>query len=277
MDYCYFYPIMKINDVLIPKSLSSIRKDVPSRYQYAMIGELYDLNSGTIFQLFSNTAKNISTEDLFEKIINAFRSGDEIITWNEIYFGGFHYRDFIILNELFSPVQKWDVSFCNSIFNGETEIFEIQIVNITAEEHYIFCTKERSYKDLFLSEVKNLELVKLHLEFENLGGNYDSPSRFIDLVERAGWENGIKIIKALISVLRKMQLTGELGNKDINTHMSDRLQSDDHDIIYRFFPGNDGYQLIVRHLFEEDATSVRVFKDGIDGWKEEVFNWDVDV
>jgi hypothetical protein len=274
MDYCYFYPIVKINDVLKPKSLSSIRKDVPSRYQYAMIGEqLYDLNSGTIFQLFSNTAKNISTEDLFEKIINAFRSGDEIITWNEIYFGGFHYRDFIILNELFSPVQKWDVSFCNSIFNGETEIFEIQIVNITAEEHYIFCTKERSYKDLFLSEVKNLELVKLHLEFENLGGNYDSPSRFIDLVERAGWENGIKIIKALISVLRKMQLTGELGNKDINTHMSDRLQSDDHDIIYRFFPGNDGYQLIVRHLFEEDATSVRVLKDGIDEWKEEVFNW----
>ena len=70
-----------------------------------------------------------------------------------------------------------------------------------------------------------------------------------------------------------MQLTGELGNKDINTHMSDRLQSDDHDIIYRFFPGNDGYQLIVRHLFEEDATSVRVLKDGIDEWKEEVFNW----
>ena len=113
-----------------------------------MIGEqLYDLHSGNTFQLFSNTANNISTDDLFQKISNAFKSGDEIVTWNEIYFGGFHYRDYIILNELFSRIQKWDVSFCNSLFNGETELFEIQIVNITAEEHYIFCTKDRSIKD----------------------------------------------------------------------------------------------------------------------------------
>ena len=193
---------MKIDDIFKPKPLSAIREEVPNRYRYAMIGEqLYDLNSGNIFQSFSNTAKDISTEDLYNKIIDAFRSGDEIITWNEIYFGGFHYRDFIILNELFSPVQKWDLSFCNSIFNGETEIFEIQIINITTEEHYILCTKDRSFKDRMLSEVRDLELVKLHLEFESLGGKYDSPSRFIDLVERAGWENGIKMITAINSVI----------------------------------------------------------------------------
>jgi hypothetical protein len=265
---------MKIDTILKPKPLSAIREEVPNRYRYAMIGEqLYDLNSGNVFQSFSNTAKDITTEELFNRIIEAFRSGDEIITWNEIYFGGFHFRDYIILNELFSPVQKWDISLCNIIFNGETEIFEIQIINITDEEHYILCTKDRSYKDRLLSEVSDLELVKLHLEFESLGGKYDSPSRFIDLVERAGWDIGIKIIKALISVLRKMQMTGNLGHEDIKTHMSDRLQSDDHDIIYRFFPGNEGYQLITRHLIEEDTTSVRILKDKIEGWDEEIFEW----
>ena len=241
---------MKNYDILKPKPLSAIREEVPNRYRYAMIGEqLYDLNSGNVFQSFSNTAKDISTEDLYNKIIDAFRSGDEIITWNEIYFGGFHFRDYIILNELFSPVQKWDLSFCNSIFNGETEIFEIQIINITAEEHYILCTKDRSFKDRLLSEVSDLELVKLHLEFESLGGKYDSPSRFIDLVERAGWENGVKMITAINSVLSMLQSTGKLGRKEIMTRVSDRLQSDDHDIVYRFFPGNEGYQLITRSSF----------------------------
>jgi hypothetical protein len=274
MGYCYFYPTVKINDVLKPKSLLSIRKEVPNRHRYAMIGEqLYDLNSGNVFRLFSNTEKEIPTEDLYSKIIDAFRAGDEIITWNEIYFGGFHFRDYIILNELFSPVQKWDVSFCNFIFNGETEFYQTQIVNVTREEHYMFCTKDQTYKDRFLSEVRDLELVKLHIEFESLRGEYDSPSRLIDLVERAGWDNGTKIIKALISVLRKMQITGKLERENIMTRMSDRLQSDDHDIIYRFFPGNKGFQLYIRHLIEEDTTSVRILQDGVDGWDEEIFEW----
>jgi len=265
---------MKIDTILKPKPLSAIREEVPNRYRYAMIGEhLYDLDSGAIFQSFSNTSKNISTKNLYEKIIDAFRSGDEIVTWNEIYFGGFHFRDFIILNELFSPVQKWDMSFCNSIFNGETEIFEIQIINITAEEHYILCTKDRSYKDQLLSEVSDLELVKLHLEFESLGGKYDSPSRFIDLVERAGWENGIKMITAINSVLTMIQSMGKLGKEEIITRMSDRLQVDDHDIIYRFYPGNE-YQLITRHLVEENTTAVRIYKGDIEEYSEEVFKWE---
>jgi hypothetical protein len=32
--------------------------------------------------------------------------------------------------------------------------------------------------------------------------------------------------------------------------MSDRLQSDDGDVVYRFCPGNEGYQLITYHIFE---------------------------
>ena len=265
---------MKIDTILKPKPLSAIREAVPNRYRYAMIGEhLYDLDSGAIFQSFSNTSKDITTEDLYYKIIEAFRSRDEIITWNEIFFGGFHYRDYIILNELFGPVQKWDLSFCNSIFNGETEIIEIQIINITAKEQYMFCTKDRSFKDRLLSEVRDLELVKLHLEFESLGGKYDSPSRFIDLVERAGWENGVKMVTAINSVITMLQAVGKLSREEMTTRMSDRLQSDDHDIIYRFYAGNEGYQLITRHLFEENTTSVRIFKDEIVEWVEEVFEW----
>jgi hypothetical protein len=265
---------MKINDILEPKPLTKIREEIPSRYQYAMIGEqLYDLNAGNTFQLFSNTAKNVSTEDLYQKIVAAFNSGDRILSWNEIYFGGFHFRDYIILNELFNPAQKWDVSFCDFIFNGETDVYQTQIVNITQQEHYMFCTKDRSYKDRFLTVGNDLELVKLHLEFESIGGQYDSPSRFIDLVERAGWDNGIKIIKALLSVLRKLQMTNKLGIEDIKTRMSDRIQSDDHDIIYRFYPGNEGHQFYIRHLIEEDTTSVKIIRDGFDGWDEEVFEW----
>lgn len=203
IGFSYFCPTMKIEDMLKPKPLSAIREEVPNRYRYAMIGEqLYDHFSGNLFQSFSNTAKDISTEDLCKKIVDAFRSGNEIITWNEIYFGEFHYQDFIILNELFSPIQKWDLSFCNSIFNCETEIFEIQIINITAEEHYILCTKDRSFKDRFPSEGCDLELVKLHLEFESLGGKFDSPTRFADIVERAGWESGIKMIQPSTALLQ---------------------------------------------------------------------------
>jgi hypothetical protein len=265
---------MKIDEILKPKPLSIIREEIPNRYRYAMIGEqLYDLCAGNTFQSFSNTAKDISTEDLYKKIIDAFHSGDEIITWNEIYFGGFHYRDFIILNELFNPIQKWDVSFCTSIFNGESQIFQLQIVNITTEEYYMFFTKDLSYKDRFLSEACDLELVKSHLEFESLGGKYDSPSRFIDLVERAGWENGVKMINAITSVVSMLQSTGKLEKEDICKMMSDRLQSDDHDIVYRFFPGNEGYQLITQHLFEENTTKVRIFKGDTEKYSPEVFEW----
>jgi len=265
---------MKTEEILIPKSLSAIREEVPNRYRYAMIGEqLYDLRSGNKFRLHSNTVKDISADDLFKKILSAFQAGDEILTESEIFYGGFHFRDYIVLNELFRPIQKWDQSFCTSIFNGETEIFQLQLVNTTAAEHYILCTKDRSFKDRFLSEVTDLELVKLHVEFESLGGKHEIPSRFIDLVQRAGWENGIKMITAIISVLTMLQSTDKLGRDDIITRMSDRLQSDDHDIIYRFFPGNEGYQLITRHLFEENTTSVRIIKGEIEEWTEEVFEW----
>jgi hypothetical protein len=267
---------MKIDTILKPKPLSAIREEVPNRYRYAMIGkQLYDINSGTIFQLISNTAKDITTEDLYNKIIEAFRSGDEIITWNEIYFGGFHYRDFTILNELFDPIQKWDVSFCNSIFNGETELYQLQIINVTTEEHYMFYTKDLSYRERLSSEVRDLDLVKLHLKFESLGGRYDSPSRFIDLVERAGWENAVKMLKAILSVLEKMQMSGKVSKENIMIRMSDRLQSDDHDIIYRFSTGKKGYHFLTRHLFEENTTSVRIIKDGADVWQEEIFEWEI--
>lgn len=265
---------MKIDDILKPKSLSAIREEVPNRYRYAMIGEqLYDLYSGNLFRTFSNTAEDISTEGLYKKIIGAFRSGDEIITWNEIYFGGFHYRDFIILNELFSPIQKWDVSFCTSIFNGESQIFQLQIVNIATEEYYMFFTNDLSYKDRFLSETRDLELVKLHLGFETLGGKYESPSRFIDLVERAGWENGVKMITAINSVITMLQSTGKLGREEIMTRVSDHVQSDDHYIVYKFSPGTEGYHLITYHYIEEDTTKVRIFKGDIEEYAAEVFDW----
>ncbi len=106
-----------------------------------------------------------------------------------------------------------------------------------------------------------------------MGGKHEIPSRFIDLVQRAGWDNGIKMIKAMLSVLGMLQSSGKLGRDGIITRMSDRLQTDDHDIIYRFSPGNGGYQLYTRHLFEEDTTSVRIFKNGNDEWAEEVFEW----
>lgn len=137
----------------------------------------------------------------------------------------------------------------------------------------MFYTKDLSYRERLSSEVHDLELVKLHHKFESLGGKYDSPSRFIDLVERAGWENGIKMIKALLGALEKMQMSGKVSKENIIIRMSDRLQSDDHDIIYRFFTGKNGYHFITRHLFEENTTSVRIFKNGADEYTEEVFEW----
>jgi hypothetical protein len=106
------------------------------------------------------------------------------------------------------------------------------------------------YKDRFLSKVRNLELVKIPIEFESLGGIFNCPTRFTDIVKRAGWESGIKMIPAINNVITMLQSTGKLGREDITASMSDRLQSDDGDVVYRFCPGNEGYQLITYHIFE---------------------------
>jgi len=265
---------MKTEEILIPKPLSAIRVEVPNRYRYAMIGEqLYDLNSGIIFQQFPNTELDISADDLFHKIIKAYRDGDEILTWNEVYYGGFHFRDYIVLNELFNLSQKWDTCFCGSVFNGETELFEMHIVNTSLKESYRLSTKDLSFRDRLFAQVKDLELVKLHLAFESLGGKHEIPSRFIDLVQRAGWDNGIKIIKAFLNVLTMLQESGKIGRKGITTKMSDRIQTDDHDIIYKFSTVHEGYQLFTRHLIEEDTTSVRIFDKGNDESAEVIFEW----
>jgi hypothetical protein len=70
-----------------------------------------------------------------------------------------------------------------------------------------------------------------------------------------------------------LQTTGKLGREDIITCVSDRLQSDEHDIVYRFFPGNE-YPLITYHLFEENSTKVRIFKGDNEEYLPEVFEWD---
>lgn len=106
-----------------------------------------------------------------------------------------------------------------------------------------------------------------------MGGNFDSPSRFIDLFEHAGWENGVNIFTAINSVISMLQSTGKLGRENIITRVSDRLQVDDHGIIYRFYPGNE-YQLVTRHLVEENTTAVRIYKGDIEEYSEEVFKWE---
>lgn len=241
-----------------------------------VVDQLYDLNTGEKYRSISNSPNDNSvlTEDeLFNTIDLAFRNGDEIVLDHEIHYGEFLFRDYIILNELFKPIQKWDLILCISIFNGEKERFEIQLANKTKQEYYRFSTLDLSYKDRLFSVVKDLELVKLHQVFKSLGGSHEIPSRFTDLVQRAGWDNGVKMIKAILAVLGKLLEVNVIDRNNIMTRMSDSLQSDDHDIIYRLSPGDQGHQLITRQLFEEDTTSVRVIKDSIDVWDEEIIEW----
>ena len=75
-----------------------------------------------------------------------------------------------------------------------------------------------------------------------------------------------------ISVLGMLRSTGKLG-KEIMTRMTDRLQSDNHDIVYGFFPGNEGYHLITYHRFEENITKVQIFKGDTEEYAAEVFEW----
>jgi len=157
---------------------------------------------------------------------------------------------------LFKPVQIWDLLFCMNLFDGEDKKFELRLANKSKQEYYWFSTKDLSYKEKLLSVVKDLELVKLHLEFASLGGFHEIPSRFTDLVQRAGWENGIKMIKANLSMLGTLLKAKILEGNNIMTRMRDRLQSDDHDIIYKLSPGDQGHQIVTRHLFVEDTTSV---------------------
>ena len=122
---------MTISDILVPKPLSKIRNEVPLRYSLAMISDqIIDLNTGEKYVTFSNVSETpYSAESVYKKIASAFRSGDQIALENEIYFGEFHYRDFILLNELLSPMQKWDIILCQSIFCGEQDLEFIQVVN----------------------------------------------------------------------------------------------------------------------------------------------------
>jgi len=217
-----------------------------------------------------------STDVLFTKNISAFHNEDQIALDSEICYGEFHYQDFIVLNELFTPVQKWDLLFCQRLFNGEEELFSIQIINKSRQEHYQFLSNDFKYRDRLLQISKDLELVKMHLDFQRLGGSHEIPSRFTDLVQRAGWDNGIKMIKSLLTVLVRLQENSIIVTKDLRTRLSDRIQSDDHDIIYKFQPGQNNYIIYVRHLFTEDTTSVRIFNDGNDSWFEQIFKWDTE-
>jgi hypothetical protein len=38
----------------------------------------------------------------------------------------------------------------------------------------------------FLRIIEDLELINLHMIFESMGGSHEIPSRFTDLVQRAG-------------------------------------------------------------------------------------------
>jgi len=271
------FTTMSINDILIPKPIGEIRSEIPLRFSHAMIvDQLYDLNTGEKYNSISNYSDNsteVSESELFEVIVSAFRDGDEIVLEHEIHYGEFLFRDYIVLNELFKPIMKWDLIFCISIFNGEEERCEIQLANKTKQEYYRFSTLDLSYKDRLLSVVKDLELVKLHQVFKSLGGSHEIPSRFTDLVQRAGWDNGIKIIKAFLNVLIMLQESGKMGRIGITTRMNDRIQTDDHDIIYKFSIVHEGYQLFTRHLIEEDTTSVRIFDKGNDESAEVIFEW----
>jgi hypothetical protein len=270
---------MSIMDVLTPKSLSTIRKEVPVRFSHAMVGDqLYNLNQGKKYITISNIGDNnspVSDQELFNEIVSSYRGGDEVLLEHEIYFGEFNYHDYIVLNELFTPIQKWDLLLCMGLFNGEETRFELRLANQTKQRFYWFSTNNLSYKKKLLKIIEDLELVKLHITFEAMGGSHEIPSRFTDLVQRAGWDNGIKMIKAILRVLGKLQDANLISKNNIMTRISDRLQSDDHDIIYRFAPGDLGYQLFTRHLFIEDTTSVRIIKDGVDVWQEEIFEWGI--
>jgi hypothetical protein len=174
-------------------------------------------------------------------------------------------------------MQKWDIIFCLSIFNGEQDLEFIQVVNRTKKELYQLLSKDFTYRDNLLQLSKDLELIKLHLQFQTLGGKHEMPSRFTELVQRAGWDNGIKMIKALLTVLTKLQQDNVIGREGLQTRIFDRIQSDDIDIIYKFKEEGNGYYIYTRHRFSEDVTSVRVFKDGKDAWFEQIFEWDPDV
>ena len=204
---------------------------------------------------YSNSITKVSESELFNTIVSALTDGDEIVLEHEIYYGEFNYGDYIVLNELFKPIQKLDLLFCISIFNGETERFEVQLANSTKQEYYRFSTKDLSYRGRLLSFAKDLELVKLHLEFESLGGSHEIPSRFTELVQRAGWDNGIKMITALLSVLQMLQSINIIGKDNIQTRFADRIHSDDGDIVYGLTLGDEEHEGLFNFRTTEGVES----------------------
>jgi len=267
---------MSIENILIPKSIQEIRELVPKRYSLAKIGEdILDLNTAEQYKtLYNSSQRRSSLDRVFNKITSSFRDRDNIALENEISFGEFHYRDFIVLNDLLTPIQKWDITLCLSIFNGEEQLFNMQVVNTTKKELYQLMSKDFIYKNRLLHLYNHLQLIKLHLDFQKLGGTHETPSRFTELVQRAGWDNGIKMIKALLRVIKRLQQDKIIDREELQTRLFDRIQSDDFDITYKFEPGNQGHQIYVRHIFIEDITSVRVFKDDVEICNEEILEWD---
>lgn len=135
--------------------------------------QLWDLDSGKKYDFISNfwEGYTIKTErELMDMIIASFEKRDEILLDCELYYGEFSYKNYIVLNDLLTTIQKWDLLFSLCLFYGATKRFIIRYVNKTGESNIWFETDDLSYKHELQKQVSNLELVSLHLKFESLGG-----------------------------------------------------------------------------------------------------------
>jgi hypothetical protein len=268
---------MKTCGALKPKSFKEIRKLIPQRFTTALIsGEYYDIKTGQKYSrmVYTPDVKTINSDKiLFQMIFKDYRKIDEIVLGHEVYDGNFYFSDYIVLNELLNIRQKWELAICQSIFNGEHMNFELCILNKSKRIYYLLESDNIHFRDKINTLSKDMKLIELHLLFESLGGYHESKSKFTEIIERAGWKDGLRIIKTVLDSLQKLQSNYGLSSKFIFTKIDDTLIVDDDFIIYSMTPGIQNHEISVKHFFQESMTEVRLMLNGEELCKDRKVHW----
>jgi hypothetical protein len=189
-------------------------------------------------------------------------NNDDIVLSHEVFDGGFYLGDYIVLNELLNIRQKWELAICQNLFNGEHAHFELMILNRSKRIFYILSSKKRRFFEKIRAISKDMKLLELHLKFASYGGYHEGKSKFTEIIERAGWNAGIKIIQVVIESIHKLQNKYGLNKEYIFTKITDGLLVDDDFLFYSMTPGIQNHEIILRHYFQEKITRIMLLQNG---------------
>ncbi|HPI82041.1 MAG TPA: hypothetical protein PK122_02310 [Candidatus Paceibacterota bacterium] len=219
---------------------------IPRHYkaEYVKLPKYYTLkdlhtDKPQTWEIFS--PETHSNDEILDMIIRTYENDEDTLGFNEVYRhdDGIEPSDFMTMRELMTPKQKIQVDIY-SLMNGNQFGTVMVIFNIPRKEVYWFVNEDWRIKDKKPAEVQraeawmaNLELFQIDNEFSSLGGYHSDGNRFSEMIERFGWEVGIKMIKAYIQAMKKVrQRYKAFHDQPSRTHGDDEITQSYSEYVY---------------------------------------------